>query len=147
MAVNINTTPPSTIDKKLREKYAETIAGQSGLLDQLARQLIALELALPGLYATVLKLISGDKATLQSSFILWLAFGCWLAALLLSLISLIPRKWLVNREIMQQDPGAKVRELGIEDFFRQSARYKRRLLLPSCLLFFAGIVCAAVTIL
>lgn len=158
MPGKINTIPPSPVEKKLLEKFAETIAGQCDLLDQLARQLITLELALPGLYATVLKLVSGDKATLQPSVILWIAFGCWLAALLLTLISLIPRKWLVNREIMQQNPRqnskqdpkqgrrVKTRELGIEDFFKKSARYKRRLLLPACLLFFAGIVCAAIAI-
>jgi hypothetical protein len=140
------TIPPSPVVKKLQEKFAETIAGQADLLDHLARQLIALELALPGLYATVLKLVSGDKATLTFSVILWFAFGLWLAALLLTLASLFPRKWVVDREIMQQDPKAKTRELGIEDFFKRSARYKRWLLLPACLLFFAGIVCAAIAI-
>jgi hypothetical protein len=37
--------------------------------------------------------------------------------------------------------------LSIEGYFHRSALHKRRLLLPSCGLFFAGICCAAATVL
>jgi hypothetical protein len=69
------TRPPSKSESLLREKFAESVAGQSDLMDQLARQLITLELAIPGLYATVLKLTQGDKATVTVRGALSLVIG------------------------------------------------------------------------
>jgi hypothetical protein len=66
MAMNdqpLTTRPPDAYEAKIKEKYAESFAGQSDLMDKLAQQLLTLELAIPGLYATVLKLVAGDKAT------------------------------------------------------------------------------------
>ena len=61
----IPTRPPSNSDTLLREKFDESIAAQSEQMDKLGQQLITLELAIPGLYATVLKLISGEGTTLN----------------------------------------------------------------------------------
>jgi hypothetical protein len=69
----IPTVPLSRQDQLLRDKLIEDIAGQSARMDELARQLIALELAVPGLYATVLKLVAGDKATVPAD--VWLYLG------------------------------------------------------------------------
>ena len=55
--------PVTSSETVLRDKFAESIVGQSELMDRLAQQLITLELAIPGLYATALKLLSGDAAT------------------------------------------------------------------------------------
>lgn len=143
----IPTRAPSSHEKILKDKFAESIANQSENMDKLGQQLITLELAIPGLYATVLKLISGDKAILTANKGLYITFACWFFALLLTLISLIPRKWKVNGNIMKQDPSTKNRELGIEDFFYKTAQHKRRFIITSGLLFFAGIVSAVFTIL
>ena len=142
----IPTRPPSGTEKLLKEKFAESIAGQCEHMDKLGRQLITLELAIPGLYATVLKLTSGGKATLSTSPGLYIAFACWFIALLFTLISLIPRRWRVNRNIMKQDPSIETQELGIEDFFHKTAQYKRRLLIAAGLLFFVGVYSAALTV-
>lgn len=144
--IPISTRPPSNRDKVLQEKFFESMAGQSEQMDKLGQQLLTLELAIPGLYATVLKLVSGDKATLAASPALYLTFGCWFLALLLTLASLIPRGWQVNPTIMKQAPSVKSKELGIEDFFYRTAQYKRRLLIAASLLFFSGIVSAAFTV-
>ena len=143
----IPTRPPSGTEKLLKEKFAESIASQCEHMDKLGRQLITLELAIPGLYATVLKLTSGSKATLSTSPGLYIAFACWFIALLFTLISLIPRRWRVNRNIMKQDPSIETQELGIEDFFHKTAQYKRRLLVTASLLFFVGVYSAAFTVL
>jgi hypothetical protein len=140
------TRPPDTSEKKLKEKYAESFAHQSDLMDKLAQQLLTLELAIPGLYATVLKLIWGDKATVPVNNALYVTFGLWVVALGLTLMALIPRKWKVNPEIMEQDPESTTGELGIKDFFAKSARYKRNLLIVAAILFFFGIACAALTV-
>lgn len=142
----LTTRAPNSSENMLLEKFAESIAGQSDLMDKLGQQLITLELAIPGLYATVLKLTQGDKATLTVDGWLYFTFGCWFAALTLTLTSLIPRNWQVDPTILKPDPTGKTKELGLEEFFYKSARYKRRLLIPACLLFWLGILGAVVVI-
>jgi hypothetical protein len=141
----LTTRPPNTYEVKLKEKYAENFANQSDLMDKLAQQLLTLELAVPGLYATVLRLVAGDEASAPINTWLYAAFGLWAVALALTLLALMPRAWNVNIGIMQQDPDSTTGELGIKDFFVESARYKRKLLIGAAGLFFAGIASAALT--
>ncbi len=141
----ISTRPPSGSEKLLKEKFAESIAGQSEQIDKLGQQLITLELAIAGLYGSALKLMSGGKATLATTPALY-SFGFWFLALLLTLISLIPRKWKVNRSIMKQHSSQETEELGIEDFFYKTAQYKRRLLIFASLFFFVGVFSAAFSV-
>jgi len=142
----LTTRPPDSYEEKIKEKYAESFANQSDLMDKLAQQLLALELAIPGLYATVLKLISDDKATVPVNNMLYVTFGLWVVALGLTLMALMPRRWQVNPEIMVQDPKSTTGELGIKDFFAKSARYKRNLLMVATILFFFGIAAAALNV-
>ena len=136
----LTTQPVSSSDTVLREKFAESIAGQSELMDKLGQQLITLELAIPGLYATVLKLVQGEKATLTVDNWLYFTFGSWFIALVLTLISLIPREWDVDETMLKPDPAGRGDMLSIEEFFFNSARYKRRLLIPACIFFWLGIM-------
>lgn len=141
------TRPINSSEALLREKFAERFAAQSDKMDKLAQQLITLELAIPGLYATVLKLTAGNKATITLDIYFYAAFGCWFVALTLTLISLVPRNWKVDPTILKPDPAGKGKVLGLEQFFYQSALHKRRLLIPAVLLFWLGILSAAVAIL
>ena len=138
----ISTRPLTDNEKLLREKFYESLAAQSDLVDKLGERLLTLELAIPGLYATVVKLIAGDKATIIVNTAFYLAFGCWLLALLLTLAALTPKKWVVDTTILKQDPAKYAEALGIEDFFERSASYKRTLVIVSSVLFFAGIFSA-----
>ncbi len=141
----ISTRPLSDNEKLLREKFYESIATQSDLMDKLSQQLLTLELAIPGLYATILKLTAGDKATLKVNAVLNFTFACWLVALILTLLALTPKKWVVDPMILKQDPNKFSEALGIEDFFERSAIYKRRLIIASSLIFFVGIFSAIFT--
>lgn len=143
----IPTTPPSRHDHLLRDKLIEDIAGQSDRMDDLARQLIALELAVPGIYATALKLVAGDKGTVSPGVWLYLGFVCWGLALVLALAALVPRKHRVDMSRLFGGGEEAGSPLGIEGYFRKSALHKRRLLLPSSGLFFVGIWCAVMTVL
>lgn len=142
----ISTRPLNDNEKLMRQKFYESIVAQSDLMDKLGERLLTLELAIPGLYATVLKLISGDKATVTVNPALYITFGCWLLALILTLAALTPKKWTVDPSILKQDPKKYTDSLGIEDFFVQSAMRKRRLAVASSILFFAGIFSAMFTI-
>lgn len=138
----IVTRPLTDNEKLLREKFYESMAAQSDLMDKIAERLLTLELAIPGLYATVVKLIGGDKATIIVNSAFYFAFGFWLLALSLTLAALTPKKWVVDPTILKQDPAKYSEVLGIEDFFEKSANYKRVLVIVSSVLFFAGIFSA-----
>ena len=142
----ISTHPVTDNDKLLREKFYLSITKQSDLMDKLSAQLLTLELAIPGLYATVVKLTGGDKATVLVNPAFYITFACWLLALIITFVALTPRKWIVDPTILKQDPQKFSEALGIEDFFNDSAKYKRRLIIASGLLFFVGTFSAALTI-
>ncbi|HRQ39484.1 MAG TPA: hypothetical protein PLD25_16370 [Chloroflexota bacterium] len=134
----IITQPVSDTTKKLREKFYEQYASQSEQLDALARQLITIELAIPGLYATILKLTQGDKATVAVDNWLFVTFGGWFVALALTLLALLPRVWQVDPTLIKSDPAGNSPVLSLEAYFYHSARRKYRLLAAACLFFGAG---------
>lgn len=141
-----STLPVNSSQTVLREEFAKSIAGQAALMDRFAQQLITIELAIPGIYAAILKLVAGDKATVAIDPWVYGAFACWFLALVLALVSLIPRTWNVDPTILKADTRAKGAALGLEDFYRKSAAYKRWLLIPSTLLFAAGVFCSAMSV-
>ena len=128
--------PPDKVDETLLECFAKDIAGQAARLDDLAKQLITLGIAIPGIYAAVLKLVSGDKATMDMPGLLLLAFLCWLIALGLSLASLLPVRYEVDRDSLTE----------IRDYFTSSARRKLVLLSIACFSSFLGICIAVLSI-
>lgn len=138
--------PVSENENLLRRKFYESIAAQSDLMDKLGERLLTLELGIPGLFATVLKLTRGEDATLPINAALNLAFALWLIALILTLTALTPQKWKVNEDLLKQDPQKFSEGLGIVDFFERSAHYKQRLIIASSVLFFAGIFSAIFTL-
>ena len=128
--------PLDKFDETLREGFAKALTEQASRLDELAKQLIALELAIPGLYAAVLKLVSGDAAKLQHTGLIFFAFGCWLTALGLTFGSLLPGKYQVDIASLTD----------LHRFFKQSATRKLRLLIPAGLLCFLGICLVVIDI-
>lgn len=142
----ILTRPLTDEEKLLREKFYESITAQSDLMDKFCERLITLELAIPGLYATALKLIHGDKAVTTPNTALYVTFACWLMALLLTLAALMPKNWVVDPTILRQDPKKIPQVLGIEDLFSKSAQHKRGFVIASSLFFFAGIFSAIFTL-
>ena len=142
----IQTRPPNPGEILLREKFYESVTAQDELMGKVTGQLLTLELAIPGLYATVLKLIRGDAATLVLTPAFYLTYGLWLLALALTLYALIPKNWKVDPTILRQTPARLHEGLGLEDFFRQTARHKRRLVIASSMLFFLGVLSAGFTI-
>lgn len=143
---SISTRPLNENETLLRKKFYESIAAQSDLMDTLSERLLTLELGIPGLFATVVKLTQGDEATLTVNTALYIAFACWLLALILTLAALTPKKWQVDISVLKQDPEKFSEGLGIEDYFEQSAIYKRRLIIASSILFFIGIFSAIFTL-
>jgi hypothetical protein len=138
--VPIATRPVSESSKLLRAKFYEQFAAQSEQMDKLAGQMLTVELAVPGLYAAVLKLTQGADATVAVNGWFYLTYGSWLIALLLTLISLIPRRWQVDPIVLQDDPAGRSPAISVETFFQRSALYKRNLIIAAALFFWLGII-------
>lgn len=126
----LSTRPPREEEHFMQERLTEAIADQSKLMDELAKQLLLVELAIPGLYAAVLKLVSGTESVANLPNILIYAFICWGLSVICTVASLLPRSY---RNISRNNPQS------IEDFFNKAAEYKRTCLLVSLLWFMAGL--------
>lgn len=135
--------PPTANDlaNLYQTKYVEAITAQSELMDKLGYQLITLELAIPGLYAAVLKLTEGDQATVDVNGWFIATFGCWLVALVLTLWAVLPRFYRVDTEIID---GGTTESIGIKQFFNESAQFKRKLIVAAIVAFWLGIISAVV---
>ncbi|CAA6808039.1 MAG: Unknown protein [uncultured Sulfurovum sp.] len=127
--------PLDSIDKKLQEKFAEDIANQATLMDNMGKQLLTLELAMVGIYATVLKLIAGDGATLDGSWAIGITFLFWFMAVVATVLAIFPEEYEVN----------KTKPDEIEKYFYASARKKGKMLVVSVALFFIGVAISVFT--
>ena len=141
----IPTRPVNEHEKVLRQKFYEAIAAQGEAMDKLAERLLMLELAIPGLYATALRITFGRDAKLAIGPGLYLTCAFWLVALLLTLLAIMPKTYRVDTKLLKQDSAKMTESLGLEDFFTESARYKRRLLIFASVAFFGGTLAAIFT--
>ena len=125
----IKTRPVRQDERFMQERFSEAIADQSKLISTLAQQLLIVELIIPGLYASILKLVNGNDQVVLS-WPLGLAFICWLAAVIFTITAIIPQHY---KAVQRNSPDS------IEAFFDQSARYKKSWLLASATAFAMGI--------
>ncbi len=128
--------PLSKVDEKLLECFASDVAAQANRMDDLAKQLITLNIAVPGVYAAVLKLLSGGDQAIGNVTSIGVSFVLWLLALGLSLACLLPQK----REVDPDDL------LAIQRYFSDSASAKLKYLVWACISSFFGIVLAVLSI-
>lgn len=128
--------PLSKVDETMLVKFAEDVAAQATRLDELAKQLIALCIAVPGIYAAVLKLVVGKDTVMPGETWVFGAFLTWLLALFFSVAALLPERQAVDPDSLTE----------IQDYFYKSARYKYRLIVAACLCSFSGIVLAVFSI-
>ena len=120
----------SKIDEKMQELFAQSIAEQPVLIENLAKLLVSLELAIVGIYSTVLKLIYGDSAVVTNIIGLFSTFTLWFLALLFAILTLVPQKYSVDVDNLES----------IKEFFSKSAKRKLILVSISIAFFFGGIV-------
>lgn len=135
---NISDTPITPVIKGrspnkeeifINEKYLESISKQPELMDSVAKQLLTLELAIPGIYASVLKLVSSGEKPLSLSTDLYFVFACWLVSLICIIMAIIPRTY-------KADLNDKT---AIRKSFFEAALYKFTWILASVATFVAGL--------
>lgn len=140
------THPPSATDMFLQQKFAEEIVKQNERLDDLAKQLLSLELAIPGIYATALQIVVVNH-TASSEFLLFFTFLLWFVALVATIVGLFPLKYKVQSHVIRRGHHSNDSEgISIEEFYQLSAVRKRYALAVANICFFIGIAFAAFTI-
>lgn len=127
--------PLDAEDNLILEKHIESISRQPILMEDLAKQLLTLELAIPGIYISVIKLISGDNSGDKSKFILsselYYVFSFWLVSVICIIIALLPRPY----KIKNSNDLTEIRQS-----FYQAARYKYLWILASLATFIIGLI-------
>lgn len=128
--VNAGTIPVrlSKYQDSLQDSFAKEVASQATRMEDLAKLLISLNLAIPALYGAVIKLTQGDKA-IMSGLLILIAFAAWLFALGLALVTLLPVKNRVNPNNLA----------ALEKYFAANAYRKQNLVIASSFLTFFGI--------
>jgi hypothetical protein len=147
------TRPPSPEGAELVAAFSKERSQQAARFDDLAKELLKVELAVPGMYLSALKLAS-EASRVQSSYataLTALAFVLWACALVASTWSLFPRKYRVLRDvpfrIEAPSPDKSLTEpLSIEELYATVVSFKGRCLGWSAAFCFGGIVAAAVTL-
>ena len=141
----LETTEGSPGDSFLLEEYRKEIPRQADRMDDLAKELFKAELAIPGVYIAVLKLYSGGGG----GFSVWVAaaFACWALALAATLYGLFPKKYdVLEGTVERVRESFRQKTLTIDEYFSRVAEFKRSVLVLSSILFFAGLVLAAISI-
>ena len=126
----------SKVDETLLVNFANDVAAQATRLDDLAKQLITLSIAVPSVYAAILKLVQGDTGVMPRADITFFAFVAWLLALGLSLVSLLPEPHKIDPDSLTE----------IQNYFSQSAKRKYFFLCCACICSFIGITLAVFSI-
>lgn len=151
--VVVKAPPRTKADELLEEGFYKDFAGQAERLDKFALELIKLQLAVPTLYAGILKLlewqgpVATDTPSLSSashtSLLLWI-FIPWFFALVFSFCAVFPmgRYQVKSSPIVEPLPERATGDISIYAYFHFAARRKFRLLAGSALFTFFGIAVA-----
>ena len=140
--------PPKPGDKTLIEAFHQEIIKQNDRLDDLAKEMVKLELGIPGAYAVALTLLAGKDAVISAAWLLPV-FIFWMLAVGLSFLALFPRKYKVLEDTPRRDRTRKATDdnLTIQEYFQESASYKYSLLSGAAVSFFIGTILAVISIL
>ena len=133
-------------DQALLDAYYQEPIKQVDRFTDLAKELFKVELAIPGIYAAVLRLVGRDQSANHSAVLI--AFLFWLFAFLLTLRAIFPRRYEVLENVIRSSrPTLGRGPLSIEEYFQRSTRDKQQLLLGSIFLFCIGIAAAVLAVL
>ncbi len=133
-------------DQALLDAYYQEPIKQVDRFTDLAKELFKVELAIPGIYAAVLRLVGRDQSANHSAVLI--AFLFWLFAFLLTLRAIFPRRYKVLEDVVRSSrPTLGQEPMSIEEYFQRSTRDKQQLLLGSIFLFCIGIAAAVLAVL
>ena len=132
--------------RQLQESFAQDFIQQSNRLDDTTKRLLTLQLAIPGIFAVLLKLLpEGQAQAVEATqlyrdiILIGSAFLSWTLALIFSLWALQPKKHTVNPQVLENKSQDKS-FFGLIDFYQASAQHKHRHITISSLLTLLGLL-------
>ncbi|MEP4888682.1 MAG: hypothetical protein ABJV04_01530 [Aliiglaciecola sp.] len=153
--ISVKTPTKTKADEVLEESFYKELAGQAERLDNFALGLIKLQLAIPALYAGILKLLDVKEVDITTTTVktisivpdvsnLLFIFTPWFVALCLSFLALFPMKHydVKTNPIIEPLPDKPKGAIAINAYLHFSALRKFRLLVISSFLTFLGIAVA-----
>lgn len=144
-------------EETLEESFYKDLAGQAERLDKFALELVKLQLAIPAIYAGIIKLLEVKETTTVAATAavktisavpdlttLLVIFIPWLLALGLSFLAVFPlQQYEVKANpIIEPLPDKPSGKIAINAYLHFSAQRKFRLLATSSLLTFFGVAFA-----
>ncbi len=139
-----HTASYTSFHKHLQESFAQDFSEQGKRLDETAKQLLTLQIALPSVFAALLKLLAGKDAFLamndvMSTTLVCGAFISWIAAVFFSLRALKPEHHQVNPNVLENRSTDKT-FFGLLDFYQHNAARKHQHISVSTVLTVLGLV-------
>lgn len=141
-----STSAPTPLDQALQRQVIDDFTQQNQLLSDSAKTLLSLQIAIPTLFAALLKMQAGKDAilnldTVSSSFFVIAAFLFWLLGLYLSLNALNPKRYYVDPHLLQTPADNKQQALDIYSFYQASTNHKHHCIFWSSFSAIAGLFC------
>ena len=153
--ISVKAPVKTKAEETLEESFYKDLAGQAERLDKFALELIKLQLAIPAIYAGILKLLEVREiaaataavktiSVVPNLTVLLVIFTPWLIALGLSFLAVFPLQQyeVKTNPIIEPLPDKPTEIMAINAFFHFSAQRKFRLLAISGFLTFFGIAFA-----
>nr|VFJ92026.1 MAG: hypothetical protein BECKLFY1418A_GA0070994_102010 [Candidatus Kentron sp. LFY] len=140
----VTTELATSAEVAFSEACHQEIIKQAERLDDLAKELLKLELIIPGIYTAVIKLTANGEFLSLDTFT-GLAFILWIIAIALTLFGLFPKRYDVQCEALGRVSATQSPTFPStpREFFEKRAQHKRISLVLAVFTFFAGVVCAA----
>jgi hypothetical protein len=109
----------SKFDEAIIDSFAKDLVGQAMRMDELAKYVITINLAIPGLYAAVLKFNKGGDAVVSDISVLVMTFSAWLLACAFAFLALLPERYALAQDDLSS----------MQAYFTKTAQRKYRLIL------------------
>ena len=138
MIERIQTEIADLDDAFFAEALREETVKQVDRLNDLAKELFKLQLAIPGLFLAALRISEPGFSQMHTNLLI-LATILWLIGLGVNLQALFPRNYRVSE-------GFSDKDLNPRTFYQKAADFKYVRLLAGLILFIAGTLSAAVSI-
>lgn len=129
------------MDIKLQEAFVDDAIKQVDRLDDLAKELLKIQLALPTIFLLAFRLIHHDQA-LEVNVFLLIAIALWIMALFLNLHIITPKAYTIKQSISraENDPNCRLEPFeNIESYFYCVAQRKYKKIAQVIRIFLLGV--------
>jgi hypothetical protein len=134
----IKTQHISDSDELYIQQYQNDVIKQAQNISDIAKWLIGLEISIANFYLGIFVFLGEKDIIIKDTYLAYMALVLMILSLIFSIMTVFPKKWKVNINIIQKKNHQKNNELSIEEYFFKVARYKYYMLLSSIVFLFSA---------